>query len=314
MRLFRIVPDRTAFPFYRLRHLGFTLSLLLLATTALALPLQGLNFGIDFLGGILVEVRAEQPIDLAPLRARLQPLGLGEVKLQTFGEPTDLLIRIQDPASGGRDAQAVIQVVREALGPGFNVRRTEMVGPTVGAELLEKGIWATVLSLVGIGVYVALRFDWPFAVAALAATAHDVLATVGLYAVLQMEFNLTSVAALLTLAGYSINDTVVVFDRIRENLRKRKGGSWASLIDESVNQTLARTLVTSLTTLLAVLALVLFGGDTIRSLGLALGFGILVGTFSSIFVAASLLPWMASTGAAAPAEIPPAQTSTTATS
>lgn len=310
MRLFRLVPDGTRLRVYRFRRFGFAVSFALLLLTALALPLQGLNLGIDFLGGILLEVRAEQPVDLARLRADLTPLRLGEIKLQEFGSARDLLIRIQTQPGGAQGAQSAIHQVRTTLGQAFEIRRTEVVGPTVGHEMLIDGIWATVLSLAGIGIYLALRFDWPFAVAALAATAHDVIATVGLFALLGLEFHLTAVAALLTLAGYSINDTVVVFDRIRENLRLSKGRTGLpAIIDDSVDQTLARTLATSVTTLLAVLALVVFAGGTLLNFSLALAFGIAIGTFSSIFVAAALLPPLMGR---APIPIPGAEPTTTA--
>jgi preprotein translocase subunit SecF len=291
LRPLRLVRDTTSIDFLRHRRLGFAVSLLLVLATLVALPTLGLNLGIDFLGGILVEARAAQPVDMAALRARLQGLSLGEVKLQQIDRPTDVLVRVQEPR-GGMSAQEVAGLVRAELIPDHDIRRTEIVGPTIGHELLMKGLWATVLSLAGITVYLMLRFDWPFAVAALITTAHDVLVTLGLYAVLQLEFNLTSVAALLTLAGYSINDTVVVFDRIRENLRRHKGSALLGVINASVNQTLSRTINTSLTTLLAVAALLVLGGPTLRGLGIALAFGILIGTFSSVFVAAALLPLM----------------------
>jgi preprotein translocase SecF subunit len=251
---------------------------------------KGLNFGLDFTGGVVVEATAAKAIDLAPLRDRLNALNLGEVQLQEFGSERDVMIRMQ-PREAGNE-QAAASAVRGALGDGFEIRRVEVVGPAVSDELLRDGVIATLLAIAAIAVYVAFRFEWQFGVAALIATGNDVFVTVGLFSLFDFDFNMTAIACLLTLAGYSINDTVVVFDRIRENLRKYKRMPLVELINLSVNETLARTLITSATTAVAVLALLLFGGETLRNFSAGMLFGIAVGTYSSIYVAATLLLYM----------------------
>lgn len=292
MKPLRLVPDNTAIDFAKWRFFGFGISLILLLITVGGLFSPGLNLGIDFRGGILIEARAQEPIDNAALRQQLGGLGLGEVQLQQFGSPNDVLIRVQQQEGGDAAQNAAVQKVRAALGDSYEYRRVELVGPRVGGELMRQGTIATVLAIVAIAAYVAFRFEWQFGVAALIATFHDVFVTVGLFIVLQLEFDLTAVAALLTLAGYSINDTVVVFDRMREQMRKHKSADIKTIINLSVNQTLGRTILTSGTTLLAIMPLLLFGGSALHNFTLALFWGILVGTFSSIYVAASLLLYL----------------------
>lgn len=291
MRHLRLLPDRINIDFVGKRIPAFIVTAALLLGAIGALFTQGLNLGIDFAGGILIEAKSDHPINVAELRTELGALNLGAVELQEFGGPRDILIRVQQQDSDAANTAAIASV-RNALGEGWDYRRVELVGPKVGDELLRDGIIATVLAIIGITVYVAFRFEWQFGVAALVATIHDVLLTVGLFAVLQFEFDLTSVAALLTLAGYSINDTVVVFDRIRELLRRHKTVPLPEIVNLAVNQTLARTILTSGSTLLAILPLLLFGGSTLFAFTLALVFGILVGTFSSVYVAGSLLIYM----------------------
>jgi preprotein translocase SecF subunit len=286
------IPPDTKIDFVAKRWWAFSVSIALVLVTLITLADKGLNLGIDFKGGILIEARAAEVIDMAALRDQLDQLHLGEVALQQFGAPTDVLIRIQRQ-DGGEDAQsAAVASVREKLGTVYDFRRVEVVGPTVGRELLHAGIIATILAMLAISAYVAFRFEWQFGVAALIATFHDVLTTVGFYAVLQLDFNLTAVAALLTLAGYSVNDTVVVFDRIRETLRRQKATDLRQVINDSVNQTLSRTTMTAGTTLLALLPLVMMGGPTLINFSAALTWGILVGTYSSIYVAAAFLLYM----------------------
>lgn len=292
LRAYNFIPHDTNIDFVAKRWWGFGMTFLLTFITLVSLTVQGLNLGIDFKGGILIETKAAQPVDMAALRHSLGSLGLGEVALQEFGKDNALLIRIQRQ-EGGEDAQQkAVQAVREKLGEGYEYRRVEVVGPTVGQELLRGGLLATLFAIIAIGIYVAVRFEWQFGVAAFASTIHDVFVTIGLFSVLQLDFNLTAIAALLTLAGYSINDTVVVFDRIRERLRRHKATDLRAVINESVNQTLSRTLMTAGTTLLALLPLVLMGGETLHNFTLALVWGILVGTYSSIYVAAALLLYM----------------------
>ena len=289
---FRLFPEDTHFDFVKLRHFGFILSMLLVVITVIGLFHPGLNFGTDFKGGILIEARKSEPVDVSALRTTLDGLGLGGVELQEFGSPSDVLIRIEHQA-GGEDAQnAAITKVRETMGASYEYRRVEVVGPRVGQELSHAAVIAISCALLMIGAYVAFRFEWQFGIAAIIATFHDVFVTLGLYAITHIEFNLTSVAALMTLAGYSLNDTVVVFDRIRENLRRSKSATLKTVINDAVNQTLSRTLMTSLSTFVAIGPLVLFGGPALHGFSLAIFWGVLVGTFSSIYVAASLLLYM----------------------
>jgi preprotein translocase SecF subunit len=217
---------------------------------------------------------------------------MGEVQIQQFGSPNDALIRLAQQPGGDAAQATAVQAVRAALGDGYEFRRVEVVGPRVGNELMRDGIIATVLAVVAIAAYVAFRFEWQFGIAALIATFHDVFVTVGLFVFLQLDFDLTAVAALLTLAGYSINDTVVVFDRMREQMRKHKSADLKDIINMAVNQTLGRTILTSGTTLIAILPLLMFGGSALANFTIALFWGILVGTFSSIYVAAALLLYM----------------------
>jgi preprotein translocase subunit SecF len=287
-----LVPAGTKIDFVAKRWWAFGLTGALLVITVIALFVQGLNLGIDFKGGILIEAKAPQAIETATLRADLETLGLGEVSLQEFGSPSDVLIRIQRQEGGETAQTAAIERVRTHLGTAYEYRRVEVVGPTIGNELFRGGMIAAGLAIFGIALYVALRFEWQFGLVALIATFHDIVVTVGLFAVLQLDFNLTAVAALLTLAGYSINDTVVVFDRIRETLRRQKANDLRLIINDAVNQTLSRTIMTAGTTLLALLPLVLFGGQTLFNFSLALTWGVLIGTYSSIYVAAALLLYL----------------------
>ncbi len=251
---------------------------------------RGLNLGIDFLGGILLEVKTTGSVDIGNLRGRIGGLGLGDVSLQEFGAPDTVLIRVQRQ-EGGDDAQKIaVDRIKESLsGSVAEYRRTEFVGPTVGAELKEAAIWAVLAAVVAILLYIWFRFEWQFGIGAVIALTHDVLTTIGLFALLQLEFNVSTVAAVLTIAGYSINDTVVVYDRVRENMRRYKRLSMIELFNRSINETLSRTVMTSVTTLLALLALFFFGGEVIRGFTIALIWGVFVGTYSSIALAVPLL-------------------------
>jgi len=287
----RFVPDGTKIDFVRQRFVAFAFTGLLLLVTVVSLAVQGLNLGIDFKGGVLMEVASPAPVNMADLRGRLDGLGLGEVDLQQFGSPNQALIRVQAQETE-EASKAAVESIRQTLGDSWEYRRVELVGPKVGGELFQDGVTATVLAVLAIGVYVYFRFEWQFAVSALLATGHDVLIALGLFSVLGLDFNLTAVAALLALAGYSVNDTVVVFDRIRELLRRQKNPDMAAIINLSINETLARTVLTSGTTLLAVLPLLLFGGSTLFNFSLAVFWGVLIGTFSSVYVAGALLLYL----------------------
>ena len=293
-RPIHFVPHDTKIDFVAKRWWAFGVTIALMLVTVASLFINGLNFGIDFKGGILIEAKAAQAVDTAALRAELESLKLGETSLQEFGGPDSVLIRVQRQEGDEAAQQRAIEAVRGKLGASYEYRRVEVVGPTVGKELLHGGILATVLAVLAIAVYVGVRFEWQFGLAAFLATLHDVFVTVGLYSVLQLDFNLTAIAALLTLAGYSINDTVVVFDRIRETLRRQKANDLRVVINDSVNQTLTRTTMTAGCTLMALLPLVFMGGPTLINFSLALTWGILVGTYSSIYVAAALLIYMPS--------------------
>lgn len=300
---FRFFPNRPNFRIVPLRRVAFALSIVAIIGSIGAAVGLGLNLGIDFRGGSLIEARFDQPPEIAELRQRVEGLGLGEITIQEFGEPTDVLVRVQRQEGAAEDQTDAIEAVKAALGD-VEVRRTEFIGPTVGEELKEAGAIAVLLALIGIVAYIWFRFEWQFAVAGVAALAHDVAITIGLFALTGWEFNLSTVAALLTIAGYSINDTVVVFDRVRENLRKYKQESLVDLLNRSVNDTLSRTVMTSVTTLLALTALATLGGEVIRGFTYALIWGIAIGTYSSIFIAACLLLQMRDVRHTRPAPTP----------
>ena len=291
----RLIPDTTDIPFLSWRKILFAFSGTLAVLSVVLLFAKGLNFGIDFEGGILIEVGTERPADIGGMRAVLGDLGLGEVSLQEFGSDTEVLIRIERQASDAED-QLAITAVREVLDAKFageiTYRRTERVGAKVGAELIQAGIIAMVLAIALMLVYIWFRFELPFAIGAIVALMHDVLLTLGMFALFGLEFNLAIVAAILLIVGYSMNDTVVVYDRVRENLRKYKKMPLVELLNVSVNDTLSRTVMTSLTTLLALAALLIFGGEVIRDFTIAMIWGVVVGTYSSVFVAGAILMYV----------------------
>lgn len=286
----KIVPENTAIDFQKRNKIAALFSAILILGSLGIFLLQGLNLGIDFKGGILLEARtSEAQADISGLRDDLGALGLGEVSIQGFGAPQDVLIRVQRQ-EGDETAQiAALAKITDSLGADYEVRRTEFVGPTVGAELKEKGILAVFCALLAIMVYIWFRFEWQFSVAAILALSHDILSTIGLFAVTSFEFNLATVAAILTIAGYSINDTVVVFDRVRENLRRYKSQEQREILNISLNETLSRTVMTSVTTALALIAIIIFGGAVLRDFAIALLWGVAIGTYSSIFVAVGFL-------------------------
>jgi preprotein translocase subunit SecF len=275
--------------FMGLHKLGFALSIVLTLASIGLFLVVGLNYGIDFSGGVLIEARTQGPADLSGMRAKLNSLGLGDVSLQGFGSPEDVLIRLPRQPGDDKAQMRGVNVVRDALGQGVEFRRTEVVGPKVGSELIRAGVWATVLALIAIAIYVWFRFEWQFGVGAMLSTIHDSVTIVGLFALLQLEFNLTTLAAILTIAGYSINDTVVIYDRVRETMRKYKTMDFRQLINLSLNETLSRTILTVSTTALAVLSLLIFGGEVLRGFSIAMLWGIVIGTYSSLFIAAPLL-------------------------
>jgi preprotein translocase SecF subunit len=294
LRGFRLIPDQTRIRFVRYQYWAYAISGALILLTLILLPTKGLNFGIDFRGGILIEVGMPGPAaELAVMRATLGKLGLGEVALQQFGDPATVLIRIERQAGGEAGQLAAVNKVKAALaerfGEDISYRRVEFVGPKVSADLLWGSAQAMLYATIAILVYIWFRFEWQFAIGAILALVHDAVTTLGLFSLFELEFNLTTVAAVLTIIGYSTNDTVVIYDRMRENLRKYKAMPLPELIDRSVNETLARTIMTSITTLLALLALVLFGGPVIRDFTVAMLWGVLVGSYSTVYVAAPIV-------------------------
>ncbi|KZK80286.1 Protein-export membrane protein SecF [Pseudovibrio sp. W64] len=293
MKLLRLVPEQTNFRFMHWRVLSFPFSGITAVLSVVLFLTIGLNYGIDFKGGTLIELQSTSgPANLSEIRRTLGGLDLGDVQVQEFGSPTEVLIRIESQGEGESAQQDVVESVRGAFTDGYEFRRTEVVGPRVSGELAYAGTLAVGSALLMIMFYIWFRFEWQFAVGAIITTFNDILLTVGLFAVLQLDFTLSSIAAVLTIIGYSLNDTVVVYDRIRENLRRYKRLSLEELLDKSINETLSRTTMTSVTTLLALFALYFLGGEVIQSFVLAMIFGIVIGTYSSIFLASPLLMLM----------------------
>ncbi|HNB28875.1 MAG TPA: protein translocase subunit SecF [Alphaproteobacteria bacterium] len=281
-----LVRPNTRIDFMRWHRVTFAIAVIMTLGSVGLLFGKGLNFGIDFAGGILMEVRAPQQPDLGDMRHRLSGLGLGEVALQSFGDQNTMLIRVPlQEGEGGQ--QAAIAKIRAELGDGWDYRRTETVGPKVGSELVMNAVIAASLAMAGIFAYVWIRYAWQFGLNALLAMIHDVLTTLGLFSLLGLQFDLATVAAILTVAGYSVNDKVVVFDRIRFEMRRYKTMSMTDVINLSVNETLSRTTVTAGLTLISVIALFLFGGEVLRGFAIALIWGITIGTYSTICIAAS---------------------------
>ena len=289
MRMLKLIPAGTKIPFMDWRKTAMIGSFVLVLMSVGLTFVPGLNFGIDFKGGILIEVRMPETANLGAMRSDLGRLGLGEVTLQEFGTETDVLIRIERQPGDAEAQNAAVQKVRGALGESVDYRRVEFVGPKVSTELVEVSAIAILLAVALMLVYIWFRFEWHFGVGAVVALVHDVLLSIGMFAVTQLEFNLSTIAALLTIVGYSINDTVVVYDRVRENLRKYKTMPLVQVLNQAINDTLSRTTMTSVTTLLALVALFLFGGEVIRGFVAAMIWGVLVGTYSSIFISSPLL-------------------------
>lgn len=291
MKLLRLIPSSTNIDFLSIKKFAFIFSILILSGTFISLFLNNLNYGIDFKGGILLEVRAKnvEKSNINELRQKVLTLNAGEISIQNFGKEGDFLIRIQKQDGDQKQQIAMIEKVQNLINSDYSIRRSEFVGPTVGDELKTAGIYAVSLSLLAIMVYIWFRFEWQFSIAAIIALVHDVISTIGLFSVLQLEFNLATIAAILTTAGYSINDTVVIFDRVRENLRRYKSKDHYYIYNKSINETLSRTVITSVTTLIALFIIFFFGGAVLSDFALAMIWGVLIGTFSSIFVAVSIL-------------------------
>jgi preprotein translocase subunit SecF len=288
VRPLRLVPDGTTIQFMRGRFAGVITSAVLSIISVVLFFYPGLNLGVDFRGGVVVELRGPQALQADTIREAFAPLGFGDLRVQEFGSPQDVLVRFEN-RNELRDAQSMVAArVAEAL-PNVQIRRFEVVGARVSSELFRDGLLATALALVAVLVYIWFRFEWQFGVGVVATLLLDITKTVGFFGITQIEFDLNSVAALLTLIGYSVTDKVVVYDRIRENLGKFRTMPLRQLIDLSINQTLSRTVATSLTVVLSILPLALIGGQVMRGFALAIIFGIVVGTSSSIFIASRIL-------------------------
>ncbi len=295
MKLLKLVPDGTNIPFLKWRVPVFAVSIALILASIALVAVRGLNFGVDFAGGLMIEAEFDRPIPLDDLRAVVNAAVAGDASLQTFGSAGTVSIRLPLPPGDEEAVQRVVTTVQKAVEaryPEVSFRRTETVSGKVSGELIRDGALAILLAMLGISIYIWFRFEWQFGVGALFALVHDVALTLGFFALTRLEFNLNIVAAVLTIVGYSLNDTVVVYDRIRENLRKFRKMDIVPLLDLSVNETLSRTIVTSVSMILALGALVLFGGDVLFGFSVAMLLGIGIGTYSSIFIGAPILVWL----------------------
>ncbi len=292
MPVIKLVPDNTNIGFVRIRFIAFALTLLLTIGSAALLVTRGLNLGVDFVGGLTMEVEFQQPPALDGLRTRVDGLGVGRSALQEFGNPRNILIRLPLPEGEQGAVQRVVAKVQSGLKSGYGevkFRRVESVSGKVSDELIESGLWAVGLSMLFVALFTWFRFEWYFGISTVVALVHDVVVTLGFFALTQLEFDLNIVAAVLTIIGYSLNDKVVIDDRIRENLRKYRTMDIGPIIDLSVNETLPRTVMTSITLLAALVAMLVLGPDVIFGFTAAMVLGIVIGTYSSIFVSSSLL-------------------------
>ena len=287
MKTLKLIKQDTNIKFLKYKKITLFISLIFCLLSFFSVFINGLNFGIDFKGGSLIEVKSEESINISNVRSRLSSLNLGDVQIQNFGSEKNILVRVE--ASSSENNSSVLSIITSELVSFGEIQRTEVVGPKISSELIQKGILA-IISAVGLMLfYIWIRFEWQFSLGAVLALIHDVIITIGIFSFFQIEFNLSIIAALLTIIGYSMNDTVVVYDRIRENLRKYKKQDLYDLINSSINQTLSRTVLTSFTTLLALFSLYIFGGQVIKGFTLAMIIGVFIGTYSSTFIASQLL-------------------------
>lgn len=306
IKFIQLVPTGTKIDFFGHRFYAFLASLVIIGGSILCMSVKGLNFGIDFTGGTVMEIQTPVDPDIAALRSRLNTLELGDVSTQEFGSTRDLLIRLPQQDGGAEVQQAAVAKVRQAVTSEFSgkgevdFRRTEYVGPQVGDELKRAGFFAIAIAMTGIMAYIWIRFRWQYGVGAMLALLHDVFGILGLFSLTQMHFDLSTLAAILLVAGYSINETIIIFDRVRETLRKYKKMPMEQVINYSINSTLPRTVMTSGSTILAIFALWLFGGEVIRSFVSALFLGILIGTHSSYFVSTPSLYYLKVRGGSRP--------------
>ncbi|MGB7406221.1 MAG: protein translocase subunit SecF [Pacificimonas sp.] len=298
MRLLKLVPDNTNIQFVRWRYVGVGVTLFLVVMAVVGLMTRGLNYGVDFAGGIMLQIGFEEEAQIDDIRSRVGALGLGNANVQEFGSPEVVSIRLPLPESDDEDDEAVQQVGSQVLNslttayPDATLRSQEIVSGKVSGELIRDGTLAALLAMVGVAAYIWFRFEWQFGVGALVALVHDVLIALGLFGWTGLEFNLNIIAAMLTIIGYSLNDTIVNYDRIRENLRKYRKMEMIPLLDLSINEMLARTVMTSLTMAVALIALIVFGGEVLFGFTLAMLIGVFIGTYSSIYVAGPILLWL----------------------
>lgn len=292
MKLFQWITKDTNINFLGAEKLTYAISIVAFILSIAVIGFKGFNYGIDFAGGILMEIKSEEKINLDELRNKLDSVDVGEINLQTIGENGDeVMIRAEADNLDERAQMAAVNKIKQILGNEIDYRKIELVGPQVGDELKIAGAVASLIAILAICAYIWIRFEWQFALGALIGLFHDVIITLGLLSVFDMDFSLTTVAAILTLAGYSVNDTVVTYDRIRENLRKYTRMPQRELLNKSINDIFSRTLLTGFTTLLAAAALFIFGGDALRSFSFTIVFGVIVGTYSSIYVSTVILTW-----------------------
>lgn len=290
MKIFKWVTKDTTINFVGARKWTYTLSAIMVLLSIASITFKGFNYGIDFSGGILMELKSENKINVEELRKQLSAVDLDEINLQSIGETgNEVVLRAQAKNLDEKQQMAVVNQIKSTLGSAYEYRRVELVGPQVGGELKKAGVIASVIAVLAISAYIWFRFEWQFALGAMLGLIHDVVVTVGVLSFFDFDFSLTTVAAILTLAGYSVNDTVVTYDRIRENLRKFKKMPQFDLLNKSINDIFSRTILTGCTTLLAALALLIWGGDTLRSFSFTIVWGVLVGTYSSIYVSAVFL-------------------------
>lgn len=284
-----MIPVTTKFNFIGLRKLFFTLSITLTIFTALLLFNKGLNKGIDFTGGLIIEAKTSANIDLKTLRHSITKEGYEGASLQEMSDENSVMIRLQPKNTSPDEDILIVKSLLKKIDSDVSFRRVDYVGPKVGSELMQKGVNAMLLSLIAMMIYIWSRFSWQFGIGAIIALFHDAIITLGFYSVTRFEFDLSSIAAILTIVGYSINDTVVIYDRIRDNLTKHKKMKTAEILNLSINETLSRTIMTVLTTAVVCIALVVFGGDSIKGFSSAVLFGILFGTYSSVCISAPIL-------------------------
>ncbi len=279
--------------FLKIKNIATILSFIAIISSLFFLAYKNLNFGIDFKGGTLIELKKDNDLTIAEIRSQLSGLNIGDIQIQTFGSDNIILIRIENSSNLVDNADMnTIELIRSNLGDNITIQRTEIVGPKVSSELIQKGIIAIIIAVFLMLFYIWIRFEWQFSIGAVTALIHDVIITMGIFSFMQIEFNLSIIAALLTIIGYSMNDTVVVYDRIRENLRKYKQLDIYDLINQSLNETMSRTLLTSVTTLLALFSLYFLGGEVLRGFTLAMIIGVFIGTYSSIFIASQMILYL----------------------